>query len=499
MIKLVQNELIKIFKRKSIYFILFLSILGIIFYNSLNPDQNEYIPILYSTNDIPVMEMEKTLENKTGEEYIAQKANIDVIKLYNSYQENSWQRRVLKEERAGRIIEGVDTIFNKDIEELLKSINDFELNPDTGISEKDYENLKIKYNEYVQALNSNNWKEFVNLKIKNLKEKKNTNGITEIEIDGINFEIEVYEIRLKYNINFDNNLQNQYINEYKDSYYSIRLYNNHNESQAFKNKTLNTYKAKMNMCKYAIENNLNRDISNEFNIIPENKIDARISFIRTFKNFDLIIIIIAIYLSTTIVTEEVNKKTIKNLLVKPHKRSTILISKIIACIITICVSMLIIIISQYIVGGIIFGFNSYNLDYIGYDFNNDMIININLFQYIMIVGISKLPMYIIIIVFCILIGTLNNHTSMSMILTLIIFLIGYKILPEWSKVESLSIVTRYFITNNWDFSIYLFGQVSDISGVSIFSSIIIYSIYIFILLYLAIYKFNKKEIYNNFS
>ena len=495
MIKLIQNELIKIFKRKSIYFILFLSMIAIIVHNNLNPDQNENLA-LNSTENIPTIGIEKTLEQKSGEEYISQKANFEIIKLYNSYPKDSWQRFALREERTSRNMNGIEIDFNKDIEKILKNIDDFELNPDTEVTREDYEKSKVKYNEYVKILNSNNWKDFVNLKIKNLNEIKNSKNITETEKDGINLEIEVYEMRLKHNINFGNNIQNQYIDEYKSNYYAIQFYNNYDESKAFKDKSLNTYKEKMNLCKYAIENNLNIDISNENGIILNNKIDARISFIRTFRHFDLIIVIIAIYLSTTIITEEINKKTIKNLLTKPHKRSTIIMSKVIACIITILISMLFVIIVQYIVGGIIFGFDSYRLNYIGYNFNNDKIINMNLFQYTMMVGISKLPMYIIIIAFCILIGTLNNHTSMSMTLTLIIFLIGYKILPEWSKVESLSVITRYFITNNWDFSTYLFGQVSDISGVTIYSSIIIYFIYLFMLLYLAIYKFKRKEIYN---
>ena len=40
MINLLKNELIKIFKRKSIYFLFIVSIISIIIYNYLNPDQN---------------------------------------------------------------------------------------------------------------------------------------------------------------------------------------------------------------------------------------------------------------------------------------------------------------------------------------------------------------------------------------------------------------------------------------------------------------------------
>ena len=49
MIKLIKNELIKIFKRKTIYFLLILSMIAVIIYNYINPDQN--IPISEGTND----------------------------------------------------------------------------------------------------------------------------------------------------------------------------------------------------------------------------------------------------------------------------------------------------------------------------------------------------------------------------------------------------------------------------------------------------------------
>ena len=184
------------------------------------------------------------------------------------------------------------------------------------------------------------------------------------------------------------------------------------------------------------------------------------------------------------------------MLIKPHKRSTILLSKIIACIITLIITIIFIIITQYIVGGIIFGFNSYEIKYIGYDYNNDQIIVMNLFKFVLLTALLKLPMYIIIILFCIFMGVINNHTSMSMILTLIIFIIASTILKEWSKVESLNIITRYFVTNNWDFSIYMFGQISDISGITLYGSIINCLIYLLIMLFIIINKFKNKEIYN---
>lgn len=499
MIKLVENELIKIFKRKSIYLLFILSFIGIIVYNNINPEQNPTLTYNTDTKDRSVESVEEALKNidVNSEEYIYQKISIETTKLWNEFDEGSWQRFALKEE-GSTYGDGISSYMNlnKDIDIYLKNIFEYELN---GNGTKDiYENSKLKYNEYVEALKSNDWKNFVNLKIKNLEEMKNNENISSEELEAINFEIECYKLRLNNNIGYQYNNLAQYIELYKENHYFSQMYknNSYNESQSYINYEYNLYSARAELCKYALDNNLDRDISNEKNIIYDNKIDARIFFIRTFRYFDIIVVIIAIYISTTTITEETNKRTMKNLLTKPHKRSKIIISKIIACIITIIISMIFVVISQYLIGGIIFGFDSYNLDYIGYDFNNSEIVTMNLIKYICIVGILKLPIYITIILFCIFMGVINDNQAMTMILTLIIFFIGSVVLTEWSKVETLSIITRYFVTNNWDFSVYMFGQVSNISGVNLIGSIINCFIHFIIIAYLTIHKFNKKDIYN---
>ena len=59
--------------------------------------------------------------------------------------------------------------------------------------------------------------------------------------------------------------------------------------------------------------------------------------------------------------------------------------------------MVFIIIVQYIAGGIIFGFESYDLPYISFNYNTDQIFTMNLFSYIILAGVTKLPMYTIIV------------------------------------------------------------------------------------------------------
>lgn len=498
MIKLVKNELIKIYKRKSIYLLYLISIIVIFVFNNINPDQNKIYLYVGNTKNVPIESEENILEkiNKNIEYGIDAKVSNEFFKLYNSFKVDSWQRYALNEERTTYSVNGVYTDYNLDIHKYLKNIYDYELNPKSEIMKNTYEMSKIKYNEYVKALRSDNWKEYVSLKIKNLEEIKSVKKFEKDEIEEINFEIELYKLRLNNDINFDYNMLNQYLQEYKANYYTLQVakINESNENKQFVNKNINSYTARMNLCKYAIENNIEYDISNEINLISNNKIDARISLIRTFSHFDLIIVIIIIYIGSTIVTEEINKKTIKNLLTKPYKRSKILVSKILASFIVIIISMIVITVLQFIIGGIIFGFDSYNIDYIGYNYNSKNIFKMNLFDFVILLGLTKLPMYIIIALFCIFIGIINKHTAMSMIITLAIFLISSTLLAEWSKVDALSAVTRYFVTTNWDFSTYLFGQISDISGVTLYGSIINCTMHYALLLMISIYFFNKKEI-----
>lgn len=442
--------------------------------------------------------METNLDNlkENTEEYITQKATIEFYKLYNSFEKDSWQRYALNEERNKRNIDNVYTDYNIDIMNYLYNITDYQFNSETKTNIDKYEYSKTKFDEYVKALNLNDWKKFVNLKIENLEEEKNKEELLEAEIEEIELEIEIYKIRLYNNINFGNNVSNQYIEQYKNNYYNIKSYqvNTYSESQDFINKSIDECKAQMELYKYALENNIEYDISNEKNLINNNKIDARIAFIRVFKHFNLIIVVIAIYISSTIITEEINKKTIKNLLTKPHKRRTILIAKMIACMVIIIITMIFIAFVQYIVGGIIFGFDSYTYNYIGYNYNTSQVFILNLFKYIVIVGFTKIFMYLIIVIFCILIGIMNKNIAMSMVLTLIVFLIFDTVMAEWSKVETFSVITRFFITNNWDFSVFLFGNTSNISGITLFTSIITYLIYFIIMFKISLTKFKKLEI-----
>lgn len=527
--KLIKNELIKIFKRKSLYVLFFLSFVVILFYQMINPDQNQQIKGydtfdknidlleislegIKQVSDVTITKVEPSTDessdlqnylhelneaNTAKEQYKELKTEIDFAYLYNQYPQNSWQRYALNEETRTIVVgeNGVD--FSHLVEKQLAIINDYELANTSTTSLAEYQSAKMKYTQYKEALSMNDSQKFVELKINDLKQRKEDINLTEVQQKLMDIQIDTYQLRLTNQIEYTNDFLNQYLQEYEEKSCFLLNYETQEREDALYKQEIAMSKAEIALTKYAVEHKINQDISPvEFNLTINNKIDARNSLVRTFQHFDLIIVIVAIYLSCTIVTEEVNKGTIKNLVTKPHKRSTILFAKMMACLITIVVTMVFVSISQFMIGGLVFGFESYSLDFIGYDYTSGQVFTMNLMNYLLIVGLAKLPMYLFLIVFCMWIGISNNHISMSMIISLLLFLIFSTIITEWSKNEQFSLIARYFITNNWDFSVYLFGQGSNIDGLTMTVSMFIYVTYLIAFGGIGIYQFNHKEINN---
>lgn len=494
LIKLIQNELIKIFKRRSSYILFIILVVAIIAFNyiTLNENNERMASRAYLREFEPVLNLDS--EEIGTEGYASEKSAIDFYNLYNKYEKNSWQRYALNEERKTTYgIGDFPTEFYKDVEFTINTINDYEYNYETEVNEQEYSRAKEKYEEYIKVLDDGGWKQFVSLKIKNLEEIKNQFDTTSDESKSIDIEIELYQYRLQYNIEFKNDILNEYIENLRQSQYLLEY---HNSNPTYYKESIELETKNVSLYKYAIENKIEFDISSDSNLILGNTLNARTLFLRTFENFNILVIITVIYISSNIITEERNKGTIKNLLIKPHKRVEILISKILACIITVIITMIFIVLIQYIVGGIIFGFDSYSVNYIGYNYNNNQVFTMNLFQYSLIEGLAKLSMYIFVIIFCIFIGTVNSNIIMTMILILITFIICSTAIAEWSKYEGLTFIAKYFITNNWDFSKYLFGASSNLSGQTPLFSLVVYLVYTLLLLYLTINRFTRKDVYN---
>lgn len=176
--------------------------------------------------------------------------------------------------------------------------------------------------------------------------------------------------------------------------------------------------------KYAFENNIQYNIllNTENTNAPVPK-DARIILMKIFDNFEIIFVFIVIAISSTIISEEYNKGTIKNLFVKPHKRTKIMCSKIITNIFLVIIIIVCMFLLQYIVGGLIFGFDSYNLDAIIYNKSSQNIDVMNLTYYMLNLIINKISLYILLIAISILLSAFTSNIALNILISLGIYII----------------------------------------------------------------------------
>ena len=251
----------------------------------------------------------------------------------------------------------------------------------------------------------------------------------------------------------------QYQRAYNNDKLLLENYDNLNVDDSYEE-----IEERIKLEEYAINNKI------QYNILlnTENKnvklpSDARKLLLKLFDNFDIIFIFILIYLSCTIITEEFSIGTIKSLLTKPHLRTQILFSKIITNIFIIAIVIGLISLFQYLFGGFLFGFDSYNLDAIIYNSSDKTIETIELAKYMIKLITAKIPLYIVLSLISLTFGIITNNIALDILVSLGI----------------------YIILKSYDVSKYLYSDL-----------IIIYCITIIILLLLLTVIFNKKDIKN---
>ena len=283
-------------------------------------------------------------------------------------------------------------------------------------------------------------------------------------------------------------VQSIYLNIYNNDKSSLENYEYLNLQEDY-----STILERVELEKYAIENKIDYNIllnSENKNMALPN--DARILLMKFFDNFDIALIIIIVYISSTIVAEEFVSGTIKNLLIKPHTRIKIISSKILVILLICLILPIIFLITQYIVGGLVFGFDSYSLSAIRFNHIKSNIEVIPMYKYITIIIISKLPMYIGIGLISILIGIITSNVALNILLSIGIYIISIIKNPV---IQAMNIY-KYISIYNWDFSKYLFGNNYNLINNNIIIPIVSSLITLIIIYLFIISMFKNKEVTN---
>lgn len=214
----------------------------------------------------------------------------------------------------------------------------------------------------------------------------------------------------------------------------------------------------------------------------------------TLEDYEIFIIIIILIISSSILAEEINKGTIKLLLIKPYKRNEIILSKYLTILIIIFSSIIFLYIMQLLIGGLFLGFDSLQEKVVIYNYEKSQIMCYNIFGYTLIRVISKIPMLILISTLSYLISIISSNNTISLTITMLIYIFT-------QSINSLAItfnvkIMKYLLTTNWNFTEYLFGNIPIFKYINLKLSIIVCIAYLIIMIITSFIIFNKKDIKN---
>ena len=486
MSRLIKNELTKIFKKKSIYITLIVIFAFVILTNCIykffypNGDMHEYSDgyIKYVKEQLATLDPNKTSDIKM---YIDLTSELEVYNMQQKYESGSWQRDVLSTQISGYINkkntylygENKDTTKAQEIEsEMKKLLEKLEKDDWKYFAEQELEQAKNTLTKLQEQ--------------KNVTEDRQELQVLEISIKSAQVDKEVAEYRLNKNIKYGNDYMNDALGEYQS--YAKNIINIESipeEQLEYSQKQENNKNIeKREISKYILENNVNVYKQNDVRGILKN----------LFSEYGLFIIVMIVMIAGTIVSEEFNKGTIKLLLVKPYSRNKILFSKFITVLIMIVFSIVAVIIMELLVGGIIFGFDSLSVPILKYNFSQQSIEVINVFKYLVIDVMTQLPKLILLATLAFSLSTLFTNSAVAIAIPLLGYMSAdvINMLVIQYKVQFMKI----FVSLNWSFDEYLFGNLPDMEGMTLGFSVVICILYFIAMLVPTFVAFKKKNIKN---
>lgn len=486
MLKLISIELKKIFKKKSIYIMMIIMFLfnllnNILFYTDYDNNGNyKYLDegILEKELDILNNKLSTYNGNENSSLYVELNTKIDSINIKKKYKKGSWQYNKT-EDYLYSVLENIN-IYTYQINDVNK-LNEY----------------KQELNILLDKFNNDNWEYFINIDISNIEYELSmleenllvtNNEKDRLEINKVieekNKLLKELKYRLDNKIKYDDSYLNNALNTYINKTNEIEYYNNL-DKMSLKERTLyQDIKIELEINKYILDNKQNYNKQNNLNNQLRTIVD----------DYEIFIIILILIVASTIMSEEINTGTIKLLLIKPYSRGKILLSKYLSIIIFMLFIIMYLILLQILIGGYIFGFSSLDIPVIVYNFNKLEIVEYNIFVYMIIRIITKLPLLIMISTISFGLGTIINNIALSITVPLFIYIftptINYLILNN--KIN----IFKYLVNINWEFNNYLFGKNIEIEDLNFKISLIIWITYYIIIMIFTYINFKRKNIRN---
>ncbi len=485
MINLVKNELSKIVHKKGIYILAIITILftllsGAIVKFALNIDS------VFLEDSVTNM-LEENLKNYDLEDpeqleyYVDDKTTVDEARLLKKYDKDSWQYYTISSV-------GYDYLHN--INEAKYITKD----------DKALEEAQNVYDEFIKELNEHDWQYFVKKDLEEAKEQKasleeslKNEELTDNErldltrsLNDVKYRIEGYEYRLKLNVPNDGSSKSSLIDSYVANAIQYQGMNK-DESQISDYEDLlmkREVEESYYVAKYKLDNNIE-----ETDIFSTSQM-----FLSETVAPVLFVIVAIIMIAGSIVADEFNKGTIKQLLLRPYKRWKILLSKYITTIIVFLLFLVFYEIVTYLTYGCILGFDSYKAPIVLYSFTTHEAFEMSLFTNMLINLLSILPAYLIILTLTFFMGVLTTNGTVSITVGFLVFFFG-NILKQMASVFNARILA-FIPTMCWNFNEYLYGGLPTFKYSNLGISIVVSIITFLIFLVGSFIVFKKKDIKN---
>ena len=489
MISLIKNEFTKSFKKKSTIVMIIISLVFIVFNNVIYKFANNIDIEDYMYDEQYIQDKRQELKNlkpsseEGWEYYIETKSEVEHYDLLKKYDKNDWKYHVVK----------------NDSYEMIRNMNQYKyINRDEEVYTKELQ----KYNSYIEKINNmTDWKVYAKEQIKELQEQKDLykeifkdeNEKKELELQNeiIDLKIGKLNLRLEKDIPYSNDYVNDALESYDLNFPTFEKFDKEQKETLKEN--YDSYTVKSEDAELAKSNVTNKYII-DTKIDINNVSTLRMGLINFFSDNSMLILVITISIAGAMVSSEFDKGTIKTLLIRPYSRNKILLSKFITALVTLAFSIILLLVFEFITAGIIFGFDSLKIPALVYNFTTQKVMEIGIFKYVIDSILANIPRFILLTTLAFTVSTIFNNTPLGIILPIVGYIGGSII--NLVIIEFKLKFLNYFVTQHWDLTSYLYGNIGPYENSNVVISIIICIVYFAIMIIPTFIIFNKKNIKN---
>ena len=473
MIKLLKNELFKIFHKKGLYIILAITLTITCVINVLlNTDAvdraYDQAGIDQARQTVADYEAGRTEYN---EFYITTKLMVIRYDLENEKPEYYDTKRPERYYIEKTILPLYEQYYT------TKFIN---------VDEEYAEKVKEQIDTAIDNLHHFDWKKELENELKELEEAQELCKETECTTD-YSEEIVVLKYRIKHEIPYTYNDASTMLDNYLMDYNTYQTMEK-DESKITKHDELYTKRnteESVAKGKYKLDHDLIKDDTKYVTVASV--------FISDMATISMMIVICIVLVSSAVVADEFNKGTIKQLLVRPYNRYKILMSKLIATFITTLIFIIVVAAGEAIVTGMVNGsWTSVLEPQLCYSFNTHSVIALDTLSKGFLLYACILPEVIIVILMTFFASTLFTNNGISTAIGIITYITS-SLLYAYINIHK---IVSYIPFVNWDFSIYLFGGISESKYMSLTKSLVISLITIAVLFIATFVIYKKKDIKN---